>query len=100
MKKDGNFWSSAGPLVIREIGIAHSDNFDRMTDDYRIFIRHAPDTSGHYYEKDVVYFSVPSGTPTPGLDVLAWLLHIVEEKERKARTLRPSSVVECVKDEK
>ena len=93
MKKDVSFLSSAGPMVIREFGIAHSDNFARMTDDYRIFVRHASDI-GDIYEKDVVFFSVPYGTATPGLDALSWLLGVVEGKEKVRRKIRPSSKVE------
>ena len=99
MKRDeGEFFGSLGPVVIRQFGIAYHDNFDRMTDDYRIYIRHASDF-GDFYEKDIVFFSLPRGTPTPGLDALSWLLSAVENKERQRRKLNPSSTVEYKEEE-
>ena len=97
-KDDGEFMGSLGPVVVREIRIAHQDNFDRMMDDYRIYIRHASEI-GDEYDKSIVFFSLPYGTPTPGLDALSWLLGIVESKEAERRKIKPSAVVEYKKEE-
>ena len=90
---DTKFLGTLGPTVVREIGVAKCRNFDRMVDEYRIFIRHAPSTGG-VFEKTVEIFSVPEDQYVPGIAALCRLLRRVEDIERDVRVLKTAAEVE------